>query len=82
MLAEWASGSITNRFPIEFWVYKVISRKTVIRRLLPQREFSPSAFALAKHPFFVIMETTLKVFRGLLAWHAPLRLTFNDGTKI
>ena len=27
MLAEWASGSITNRFPIEFWVYKVISRK-------------------------------------------------------
>ena len=30
MLAEWASGSVTNRFPIEFWVYKVISRKTVI----------------------------------------------------
>ena len=30
MLAEWASGSITNRFPIEFWVYKVISRKSHI----------------------------------------------------
>ena len=27
MLAEWASGSITNRFPIEFWVYKVVSQK-------------------------------------------------------
>ena len=33
MLAKWASGSITNRFSIEFWVYKVISPKTVIRRL-------------------------------------------------
>ena len=35
MLAEWASGSITNRFPIEFWVYKVISPKTVILAVLP-----------------------------------------------
>ena len=38
MLAEWASGSITNRFPVEFWVYKVISRKTVIRRLRRLRQ--------------------------------------------
>ena len=39
LLAEWASGSITNRFPIEFWVYKVISPKPVIRRLRRLRRF-------------------------------------------
>ena len=44
------------------------------------RELSPPL--LAKHPFFVVMESSLKVFRGLLAWHAPLRLTFNDDTNI